>query len=99
VKEAREYVPNTTIAITAGVASSAFQLVNNSSGPKKYVFTCSAPGAFIRRGFSDVSAATATDHRLITGAMLYLALSPGEGVRVIRNGGADATVYIGDLSV
>jgi hypothetical protein len=97
VKEAREFFPKDPINISFTAASTTFQLVNSSSGPKTYVFNASA-NCHIRRGYSDVSAATTNDLRLPLNIQVFLSLAPNEGVRVIR-GTADGVLQIGDLAL
>jgi hypothetical protein len=92
----RKYFPAEVINIPSLAASSAFQLVNNSSGTKTFLFTTNAI-TFVRRGFSDVSAATAADYRIPTNGFVYFDLAPGEGVRVIRSV-VDGVLQIGDTS-
>lgn len=91
----REYLPKDPINISFTAASTAFQLVNGSSGPKKYSFSTTQP-MYLRRGFADVSAATTTDVRLLSTVVYFFWLLPGEGVRAIRVS-TDGVLQIGSL--
>jgi hypothetical protein len=92
-----KFFPVDPINIPFTGTSTDFVAVNNSSGPKEYIFA-GLQICHIRRGYADVSAATTADFRLASGLYVFLSLMPGEGVRVIRSS-VDGVLQIGDTSL